>query len=125
MRVMHRIAERFSFYGRTSRLQWRRGVAGLVTSVTVHIAGFRFGRNTVPSIEVAGINLLSYVLELYIVGAVIVGCWLGLAMFAKRWHDLGHSGWWTLMLSVPIIGFISLLVLGFQKGIPEEEYQVE
>ena len=40
-----------------------------------------------------------------------------LALYAKRWHDRGKSGWWSLIVLVPIIGAIWLLVeLGFLKG---------
>jgi uncharacterized membrane protein YhaH (DUF805 family) len=40
-----------------------------------------------------------------------------LAIYAKRWHDRGKSGWWTLIGLVPVIGGIWLLVeLGFLRG---------
>jgi uncharacterized membrane protein YhaH (DUF805 family) len=35
----------------------------------------------------------------------------------KRWHDRDKSGWWMLILLVPIVGAIWFLVeLGFLKG---------
>jgi uncharacterized membrane protein YhaH (DUF805 family) len=40
-----------------------------------------------------------------------------LAIYAKRWHDRGKSGWWTLIILVPLIGSIWLLVeCGFLRG---------
>ena len=40
-----------------------------------------------------------------------------LAVYTKRWHDRGKSGWWTLILLVPFIGFIWFLVeCGFLRG---------
>ena len=43
--------------------------------------------------------------------------WPSLAIYAKRWHDRNKSGWWSLILFVPIIGGIWMLVeLGFLRG---------
>jgi uncharacterized membrane protein YhaH (DUF805 family) len=48
---------------------------------------------------------------------VLLTLWPSLAMYTKRWHDRDKSGWWTLIILVPIIGSIWLLVeLGFLRG---------
>ena len=40
-----------------------------------------------------------------------------LAIYTKRWHDRGKSGWWTLIILVPLIGSIWMLVeCGFLRG---------
>ncbi len=40
-----------------------------------------------------------------------------IALYAKRWHDRGKSGWWTLIGLVPVIGGLWMLIeLGFLKG---------
>jgi uncharacterized membrane protein YhaH (DUF805 family) len=37
----------------------------------------------------------------------------------KRWHDRDKSGWWMLILLVPVIGAIWFLIeLGFLAGTP-------
>ncbi len=37
----------------------------------------------------------------------------------KRWHDRDKSGWWMLILFVPIVGAIWFLIeLGFLRGTP-------
>ena len=59
-------------------------------------------------------------------GTGIVSGLLGLAMiypaialYAKRWHDRGKSGWWSLIGLIPIIGSIWVVVeLGFLRGTP-------
>ena len=44
--------------------------------------------------------------------------WASLAIGAKRCHDRGRSGWFQLIVLIPIIGGIWLLVeLGFLRGI--------
>jgi uncharacterized membrane protein YhaH (DUF805 family) len=34
--------------------------------------------------------------------AVTLG-WPTVALYVKRWHDRGKSGWWTLLLLFPVI----------------------
>ena len=38
------------------------------------------------------------------------------ALYAKRWHDRGKSGWWSLLGFVPIIGLWMFIELGFLGG---------
>jgi uncharacterized membrane protein YhaH (DUF805 family) len=43
--------------------------------------------------------------------------WVNFCISAQRYHDLGKSAWWTLLVFVPIIGLIWQLVeLGFISG---------
>ena len=40
----------------------------------------------------------------------------GLAVSARRLHDVGRSGWWLLLAVVPVIGWIILLIWTVTKG---------
>ncbi|MFT8243510.1 DUF805 domain-containing protein [Roseomonas sp. BN140053] len=41
----------------------------------------------------------------------------GLAGMTRRWHDRGRSGWWNLLVLVPVIGWIWLFIsLGCRDG---------
>lgn len=40
----------------------------------------------------------------------------GLAVAVRRLHDINRSGWWMLILLVPLVGAIILLVFLCQKG---------
>jgi len=47
----------------------------------------------------------------------------GLSVSIRRLHDTGHSGWWILIIFIPIIGFIVLLVWYLTKSDPgDNEY---
>ncbi|HET7187147.1 MAG TPA: DUF805 domain-containing protein [Gemmatimonadaceae bacterium] len=41
-----------------------------------------------------------------------------LAVWTRRMHDTGRSGWWLLLILVPIIGAIALLVFSLQDSEP-------
>jgi uncharacterized membrane protein YhaH (DUF805 family) len=41
-----------------------------------------------------------------------------LAVGARRLHDTGRSGWWQLLLLLPVIGVIVLIVWWATKGEP-------
>ena len=48
---------------------------------------------------------------------LLITLWPSLALYAKRWHDRDKSGWWSLIMFVPIIGGIWMLIeLGFLRG---------
>jgi uncharacterized membrane protein YhaH (DUF805 family) len=48
---------------------------------------------------------------------ILLTLWPSICIYAKRWHDRNKSGWWSLIMFVPIIGGIWLLVeLGFLRG---------
>ena len=44
----------------------------------------------------------------------------GLAVLIRRLHDIGKSGWFFLIVFIPIIGAIWLLVLLFKESQPGE-----
>jgi uncharacterized membrane protein YhaH (DUF805 family) len=58
--------------------------------------------------------------------SIIVGLGLILPNLSKairRLHDTGRTGWWLLIILVPLIGFIVLLIFYLEKSDPaENEY---
>lgn len=45
--------------------------------------------------------------------------WPMAAVSAKRWHDRDRSGWWVLIVLVPVVGWIWALVAnGLLRGMP-------
>lgn len=50
----------------------------------------------------------------------IMSIWISLAVYTKRWHDINKSGLMTLIILIPLVGFIYFIVkLGFTKGTPD------
>lgn len=46
-----------------------------------------------------------------------ISLWVDFALFSKRYHDIGRTGWWSLLIFLPVIGPIWLLIeLGFFRG---------
>jgi uncharacterized membrane protein YhaH (DUF805 family) len=51
--------------------------------------------------------------------AIIAATYAQLAVYVKRFHDRGKSGWWVLIAFVPLIGFLWILIeLGMLPGDP-------
>lgn len=50
--------------------------------------------------------------DLYALAAILPG----VAVTSRRLHDVGRSGWWQLLIFVPLIGAIVLLVWLVSKG---------
>ena len=63
---------------------------------------FAFAAGILDGLLGLGFVYLLYVLALFIPG---------LAVGVRRLHDIGKSGWWLLIMFVPLIGGIWLLVL--------------
>lgn len=41
-----------------------------------------------------------------------------LAVLVRRLHDTERSGWWALLLFIPVIGFLVILIFTIQDGTP-------
>src|SRR5579862_3389043 len=68
--------------------------------------------------DVAMDRLFDRSLPIVLVAAIV---WSLLALGIKRYHDIGRSGWWLLLLAIPIIGPAWVLYsIGFRKGQPRE-----
>lgn len=72
---------------------------------------FAFLVNIVASVIDASLNLgfLSPLASLALLAP-------GLAVAARRLHDINKSGWWQLLVLLPIIGWIVLLIWYVKQG---------
>jgi uncharacterized membrane protein YhaH (DUF805 family) len=98
-----------SFEGRINRAKFWLCVLLLmaVYLVAYVVIGVAFGG---VNYDANGIPQVSGTAWALVVVLWLAGLYMSLAIYAKRWHDRDKSGWWTLIVLVPIIGSIWLLV---------------
>lgn len=113
----------FSFQGRISRKAfWLYIVASIVLGVLLN-----FALPAQPVIDPSATPEQAMAAVSGYYGAIPFWYWLvnlvlfviGLAVLAKRWHDQDRSGWWSLLLLIPLLGgLIVLIMCGFIAGTP-------
>ena len=88
------------FSGRARRREyWFFVLFNLIISVVLSVCDVVLGTYSAA----ASIGILSGIYTL----AVLIP---GIAVTVRRLHDTGRSGWWILIVLVPIVGWIVLLV---------------
>jgi uncharacterized membrane protein YhaH (DUF805 family) len=72
------------------------------------------------------INIVLAVIGLDTISAIVSLALLvpSLSIAARRLHDTGRSGWWQLVLLIPIIGLIVLIVFLAQDSHDANDYGV-
>lgn len=111
-----------SFNGRINRAKWWLGILILWVAqmVVMFILSAVFGVSMSASYstndpEAMQAAALTAMIPILIV--MLVFLYPALALYTKRWHDRNKSGWWTLILFIPIVGAIWMIVeLGILKG---------
>jgi uncharacterized membrane protein YhaH (DUF805 family) len=118
-----------SFKGRANRKPFWLGmlVLSIISTILWMILGGVFGlsamnefdvsANASPeAIDAAGRAMFAKILPA--LGILLLATlWPTLAIYTKRWHDRDKSGWWSLIILIPIIGGIWILIeLGFLRG---------
>ena len=87
-----------TFEGRSSRsAYWWFYLFGVLVTIAALLIDLALGTNGI----IYGVSGLALLLP-------------SLAVFFRRLHDAGHSGWWLLIGLLPLIGAIVLLVFTLQ-----------
>ena len=112
-----------SFEGRINRKPFWLSLLALVVVewIVILVFGMILGTSMMGSFDPnmppdeAASAAMKAMIPFWIVGLLFL--YPALAIYAKRWHDRGKSGWWTLIILVPLIGSIWFLVeCGFLRG---------
>jgi uncharacterized membrane protein YhaH (DUF805 family) len=106
----------FGFRGRITRAKFWLVAFGifvveliLFAALGGNVAVLLNPQEALPAISpIGGIGIL-------ILGVVVT--WISLAVAVKRYHDRDMSGWWVLIIFVPVIGGLWYLIeCGFLRG---------
>ncbi len=46
----------------------------------------------------------------------------GIAITARRLHDIGKSGWWQLIMLIPLIGLIVIIIFCIKESEGDNQY---
>lgn len=116
-----------SLDGRTNRKPFWLAILALmvVTWILEFILFAAFGVSLLPNMDPSADPAAAAAAASAMMGKIMVPLgiltllmiWPSICLYAKRWHDRDKSGWWSLIIFVPIIGSIWFLVeLGFLRG---------
>ena len=110
----------FSFDGRLNRAKlWLILIATdiavfVLLAILVAVTGGSMTMGEDGSMPSMGGGVIGNLVALVIFVAAV---WIGFAVGVKRYHDRGKSGWWVLIVLVPVIGGLWYLIeCGFLRG---------
>ena len=110
----------FSFDGRLNRAKfWLILIATdiavfVLLAILVAVTGGSMTMGEDGSMPTMGGGVIGNLVALVI---FVAAAWIGFAVGVKRYHDRGKSGWWVLIVLVPVIGGLWYLIeCGFLRG---------
>ncbi|NCO70112.1 MULTISPECIES: DUF805 domain-containing protein [Shewanella] len=102
----------FDFSGRARRKEyWMFALISMIISIVLTLLDMGVGLYS----ELYGAGLLSSIYSLAIVIPSI-------AVSVRRLHDTDHSGWWLLLMFIPLLGALILLVVMCFNSKDDNEY---
>jgi len=108
----------FSFQGRVNRAKfWLVALGIFVVEMIVFAATFGGAAMSGDPEQMA--SAIGPLAGIVIFVFVVIATWISIAVAVKRYHDRNKSGWWVLIVFVPVIGGLWYLIeCGFLRGTP-------
>jgi len=108
----------FSFQGRANRAKfWLVALGIFVVEMIVFAATFGGAAMSGDPEQMA--SAIGPLAGIVIFVFVVIATWISIAVAVKRYHDRNKSGWWVLIVFVPVIGGLWYLIeCGFLRGTP-------
>ena len=105
----------FSFQGRVNRARfWLVHVGIIVAEIVIFMIAGGAALMADPQAAMAATSNASSLFSLVLFIPIF---WISLAITVKRYHDRNKSGWWILIVFVPVIGAIWYFIeVGFLPG---------
>lgn len=103
----------FSYQGRINRQTYWLYSLGLIGLALLQI-GFIHILEGLVDMQVWGIG--TFLVMMFALVFVITDIWINMALQAKRWHDVGQTGWLSLLAVIPYVNIGIFVILGFIKG---------
>jgi uncharacterized membrane protein YhaH (DUF805 family) len=108
----------FSLDGRISRgTFWAVLISLAIVNAVLRAATLRTAAVVLNGL--GGIDRFVFAVGLLWTIVAFFATWIFLAICTKRWHDIGRSGWLSLIMFIPLVNLIPLLILGFTIGTVE------
>ncbi len=106
----------FGFQGRANRAKFWLVALGILVVEVILFAAIFGGSAMSGDPEQIAASIGPFAAIVIFVFAV-VATWISIAVAVKRYHDRNKSGWWLLIIFVPIIGGLWYLIeCGFLRG---------
>ena len=105
-----------SFKGRINKKTFliKSLIIGLIQFLNLVVISYV--QRTLASGTDAGTSILSLPISLTSL-VISIGVFVfSVSITIKRWHDLGKSGWWTLVAIIPIVNIVVWFYLIFKNG---------
>jgi uncharacterized membrane protein YhaH (DUF805 family) len=106
----------FSFQGRVNRAKFWLVALGILVIEVIFFAALG-GPAVLSNDPEQAFAAIGPVAGVVLFVLLVVVTWISLAVAVKRFHDRNKTGWWVLIVLVPVIGGLWYLIeCGFLQG---------